>query len=115
MRGKQRVPFGLRPLDVIEQQFEPIEFAANLGLEIHRQRTAIPRRQLVEPLASIAAQRLVTGDTLGKQQPLEATDVCDPLGDQHLALATEAAAVFFLRCWRLDHRAHPRFAALERQ
>jgi hypothetical protein len=66
-------------------------------------------------LASIAAQRLVTGDALGKQQPLDAIDVLDPLGDQHLALATEAAAIFFLGCRRLDHRAHPRFAALVRQ
>ena len=39
----------------------------------------------------------------------------DPLGDQHLALATEAAAIFFLGCRRLDHRAHPRFAPLVRQ
>ena len=30
------------------------------------QGTAVSRRQLVEPLASIAAQRLVTGDALGK-------------------------------------------------
>jgi hypothetical protein len=42
---------------------------------MHRQRTAVARRQLVEPLASIAAQRLVTGDALGKQQPLDAIDV----------------------------------------
>ena len=82
---------------------------------MHRQGTAVARRQLVEPLTSIAAQRLVTGDALGKQQPLDAIDVLDPLRDQHLALATEAATVFFLGCWRLDHRAHPRFAALERQ
>jgi hypothetical protein len=61
------------------------------------------------------SRRSVTGDALGKQQPLDAIDVLDPLGDQHLALATEAAAIFFLGCRRLDHRAHPRFAALERQ
>ena len=36
----------------------------------------------------------------------------DPFGDQHLALAAEAAAVFFLGRRRLDHRADPRFAAL---
>jgi hypothetical protein len=41
--------------------------------------------------------------------------VPDPLGDQHLALATEAAAVLFLGSWCLDHRAHPRFAPLVRQ
>ena len=59
---------------------------------MHRQGTAIARRQLVEPLSQpIAAQRLVTGDALGKQQSLDAIDVLDPLGDQHFALAAEAA------------------------
>jgi hypothetical protein len=76
---------------------------------------AIARLELVEPLASIAAQRLVTRYALGEQQPLDPIDVLDPLGDQHLALAAEAAAVFFLGRRRPDHRAHPRFAALERQ
>jgi hypothetical protein len=42
-------------------------------------------------------------------------DVPDPLGDQHLALAAEAAAVLFLGSRCLDHRAHPRFAPLVRQ
>ena len=36
----------------------------------------------------------------------------DPLDDQHLALAAEAAAVLFLGSRCLDHRAHPRFAPL---
>jgi hypothetical protein len=73
------------------------------------------RRQLVEPLAAIAAQRLVTGDALGKQQTFDPVDVLDPLGDQRFALAAKTAAVFFIGCRRLDHRAHPRFAALIRQ
>ena len=75
-------------------------------------RTAIARLQLVEPFPPIAAQRLVAGYALGEQQSFDAIDVLDPLGDQHLALAAEAAAVFFLGRRRLDHRAHPRFAAL---
>jgi hypothetical protein len=66
-------------------------------------------------LAPIAAQRLVTGDALGKQQSLDAIDVLDPLGDQHFALAAEAAPIFFLWRRRFHHRAHPRFAALIRQ
>ena len=57
-------------LDPIKQQFEPIEFAPDLGLEMHRQGTAVARRQLVEPLAPIAVQRLVTGDALGNNSPL---------------------------------------------
>jgi hypothetical protein len=39
----------------------------------------------------------------------------NPLGDQHLALAAEAAAVLFFGGWRLHHRAHPSFAPLIRQ
>jgi hypothetical protein len=92
-RGEQLVPLRLRQLDLIKQRFEPIEFAADLGLEMRRQATAVARRQLVEPLAPVAAQRLVTADPLGKQQPLDAVDVLDPLSDQRLALAADAAAI----------------------
>src|SRR5258708_28999090 len=56
-------------------------------------------------MAPIAAQRLVTGDALGKQQSLDAIDVLDPLGDQHFALAAEAAPIFFLWRRRFHHRA----------
>ena len=88
-RGEQRVALGLGLLDLIKQQVEPIEFAPDLGLEMHRQGMAITRSRLVEPFTTIAAQRLVTGDALGKQQYLDAIDVLDPLGDQHFALAAE--------------------------
>ena len=115
LRGKQRVPLGLHRLDLLEQQFEPIEFAADLGLEMHRQRAAIARLQLVKPLPPIATQRLVAGYALGEQQSFDPVDMLDPFVDQHLALAAETAAVLFFGRWRLDHRAHPRFAALVRQ
>jgi hypothetical protein len=58
-RPPSAVPFSYR-LQLIKQQFEPIELAADVGLEMRRQGTAITRRQLVEPLAPIAAQRFVT-------------------------------------------------------
>ena len=48
---------------------------------MHRQGTAVAYVSFVEPLAPIAAQRLVTGDALGKRQYLDAIDVLDPLGD----------------------------------
>jgi hypothetical protein len=82
---------------------------------MHRQGTAVARCQLVEPLASIAPQRLIAADALGEQQALDAIDVLDPLGDQHLALAANAAPIFFIGRRRLHHRAHPRFAALIRK
>src|ERR1700730_9242331 len=68
------------------------------------QETAIARPQLVEPLPSIAAKRLVAGYTLAEQQSFDAIDVLDPLGDQDLALATKSAAVLFLGCWRFCDR-----------
>jgi len=76
---------------------------------------AVAGRQFVEPLTSTAAQRFVAGDALGKQQAFDPVDVLDPLGDQHFALAAEAAAIFFLRRWRFYHRTYPRFPALERK
>ena len=56
-----------------------IELTADLTLEMRRQGTAIARLQLAEPLASIATQRLVAGDTLGEQQSFDPVDVLDPL------------------------------------
>ena len=84
---------GLYRLDLFQKQFEPIEFPADLSLQMIRQRAAIARLQLVEPLASIAAQRLVVGYALAEQQSLDAVDVFDPLADQRLALAAQAAAI----------------------
>jgi hypothetical protein len=37
LRGKQHVPLGLHRLDLLEQQFQPIEFTANLRLQVIRQ------------------------------------------------------------------------------
>ena len=74
-RSEQRVLPGLYRVDLFQKQFEPIEFPADLSLQMIRQRAAIARLQLVEPLASIAAQRLVVGYALAEQQSLEAVDV----------------------------------------
>src|SRR5208283_1773077 len=112
LRGEHLVSLGLRQLDLIEQQFQPIEFAADLGLEMRRQGATVSRRQFIETLASIAAQRLVIGYSLGEQQSLDAIDVLDPLGDQHFAFAAKTTTVLFLRRRRLDHGADPGFATL---
>src|SRR5208282_4199534 len=112
LHGEQRVALRLCQLDLIEQQLQPIEFAADLGPEMRRQRTTVARRQFVETLSSIAAQRLVVRYSLGEQQSLDAIDVLDPLGDQHLAFAAKTTTVLFLRRRRLDHGADPGFATL---
>ena len=66
-RSEQRVPLGLHRLDLFEQQFEPIEFAADLRLQMLRQGTAIARPQLLEPLAAdrgaAARSRICPGRT----------------------------------------------------
>ena len=36
MRGEHRVPLRLRHPDLLKEEFEPIEFAADLGLEMRR-------------------------------------------------------------------------------
>lgn len=61
--SEHSVTLGLDRLDLLEQQFEPIEFAADLRLQVCRQRTAVAGLTLLQSLAAIAAQRLVVGYT----------------------------------------------------
>ena len=70
-RGKQRIPLGLHCLDLFEQQFEPVEFAANLGLQMIRQRATIAGLELFQPLQPIATKRVVFGYPLGEQKPFD--------------------------------------------
>src|ERR1019366_3450793 len=74
---EQGVPLGLDGLDLFNQQLNSMELAADLSLEMRRQRTPIARLQLVEPLASIATQRLVVRYALGEQQSLDPVNVLD--------------------------------------
>jgi heme oxygenase len=59
LRGKQHVPLGLHRLDLLEQQLQPIEFTANLRLQVIRQQATIAGLKRIQPLPSVAAQRLV--------------------------------------------------------
>jgi hypothetical protein len=59
LRGKQQVPLGLHRLDLLEQQFQSIEFTANLRLRVIRQQLTITGLQRVQPLPPVAALRLV--------------------------------------------------------
>src|SRR5205823_13878375 len=74
--------------------------------------TAVARLELVEPSPVVATQRLVAGYALREQQSFDPVDMQDALFNQGLALAAKPAAVLFLNGRRLDHRTHPRFAAL---
>ena len=115
LRGKQRVPLCLHRLDLLEQQFEPIELTADLSLQMLWQGTTIARPQFVEPSPTVTMQRFVPAHTLREQQSFNAIDVPDSLGDEDVAFAAETATILFLGSRRLDHCAHSGFAALVRQ
>jgi hypothetical protein len=53
-RVELRIPLGLHSLDLLEQQFEPIEFSTNLGFEMLGQATAIASLKRIQPRPSIA-------------------------------------------------------------
>ena len=100
---EQRIPLGLHSLDLLEQQFEPIEFSTNLGFEMWGQATAIASLKRIQPDPPIATQRLIPGCALREEQSFDPVDVLDPFHDQHLALTANAAAVFIFRRRRPNH------------
>ena len=69
-RNQQRVPLSLHGFDLLEQQFEPIELAVDLRLEMRRQGTTIAGLEFFQPLVPITAQRLVSGYALTEKSPL---------------------------------------------
>lgn len=81
LRGKQHVPLDLHRLDLLEQQFQPIELTANLRLQVIRQQATIAELKRNQPLPPVTAQRLVARYPLSEQQPLHAIDVPDPFRD----------------------------------
>jgi hypothetical protein len=52
-RGEQRIPLGLRSLNLREQQLEPIKFATNLRFEIRGQGPAVAGLKRIQPLPPI--------------------------------------------------------------
>ena len=69
-RVEQRVPLGLHSLDLLEKQFEPIEFSTNLGFEMLGQATAVASLERIQPRPPIATQRLIPGCALREEPPL---------------------------------------------
>src|SRR3954469_12070177 len=94
--GQQGIPLGFDSLDLFDQELEPIELPADLGLQALWKGAAIARDQLLKPLPAVSVQGLVVADPLGEQKPLDAVDVLDPFGCQRLALPTDPAAVLLL-------------------
>ena len=108
----QSVAIGLDCLDLVDEKFEQIQFAADLRPEVLRQLAPVAGPQFVEPCAAIPPQRLVAGNPLREQQALDAVDVFGALADQRLALAADPASVLLLGCRHPHHRANPRLATL---
>src|SRR4051795_4929272 len=94
--GQHGIALGLDSLDLFDQELEPIELSADLGLQALRKGATIARDQLLETLPAVAVQGLVVADPLGEQKPLDAIDVLDPFGRQGLALTTDPAPILLL-------------------
>src|SRR4051812_20173373 len=110
--GQHGIALGFDGLDLFDQELEPVELPADLGLQALRKGATIARDQLLKPLPAVAVQRLVVADPLGEQKPLDAVDVLDPFGCQGLALATDPAPILLLGRRSLDHRTNPGLAPL---
>jgi hypothetical protein len=67
-----------------------------LTLQVAGQRPAISCLELSELSPAITVQRFVVTYSLCDEQPLNAIDVFDALGDERLSLTAEPAAIFFL-------------------
>src|SRR4051794_32443606 len=113
--GQHGIALGFDSLDLFDQQLEPVELAADLGLQALRKGATIARDQRLKPLPAVAVQGLVVANPLGEQKPLDAIDVPDPFGCQGLALATDPAPILLLGRRSLDHRTNPGLAPLGAQ
>src|SRR3954465_1577533 len=110
--GQQRLLLALHRRDLVEQQFETIELAADLGFQMSRQQASVPRPQGLEPRPSISPYRRVVGYSLREQKPLDPVPMLETLPDECPSLPAKPAAVLFFRRGRNHHRADPRLAAL---
>src|SRR3954447_18560521 len=110
--GQHGIPLVLDSLDLFDQELEPVELPADLGLQALRKGATIARDQFLKPLPAVSVQGLVVADPLGEQKPLDAIDVLDPFGGQDLALPTDPASVLLVWGRGLDHRTNARLAPL---
>ena len=66
--AEQRVSLGLHSLDLLENQFEPIEFSTNLSFEMLGQATTVASLKRFQPRSPVATQRLIPGCALREEQ-----------------------------------------------
>ena len=60
------ISFGFDRLQLRQDELEPVELAADLRLQMRRQRAAIAGCELLQPLAPVTAQRLIVANPLGE-------------------------------------------------
>lgn len=65
---QQSVALGLHLFDLGYHQFESVELATDLPLQMFWQCAAVAGPQFLKPMSPITSQRLVVGDPLSKQQ-----------------------------------------------
>ena len=74
------VPRGLYGPDLFEKKFKPIEFAVDDRFKMLREGAAVAGLELVQPLAPVAVQRLISGYAVAEQKSCETIDVSHALG-----------------------------------
>src|SRR5215471_10178359 len=70
----------LHGLDLFKKKFKPIEFAVDDRFKMLREGAAVAGLELVQPLAPVAAQRLISGYALAEQKSFDTIDVSHSLG-----------------------------------
>lgn len=108
---QQSVALGLHLFDLGYHQFESVELATDLPLQMFWQCAAVAGPQFLKPMSPVTSQRLVVGDALSKQQALDPVDMAGPLTNQSLAFKADAPMVLLLDARYPNHRAHARLAS----
>src|SRR3954453_9211372 len=111
---EQGIALRFHGFELLKEQLQPVEFAADLRLQVRGQGASGTGPQRLQLLAPITAQGLVIADALGEQQTLDPFNVRHPLCYQRPALAAEPAPVLLLRARYPDHvqtRGSPRLYA----
>src|SRR4051812_45283125 len=66
--GEQCIPLGFNSLDLFDQELEPIELPADLGLQALWKGATIARDQFLEPLPAVWGGRAAGAPTLGGEK-----------------------------------------------
>lgn len=102
-------------LDLLHNQFQPVQLTGNLGFHMLCQHMTVTCLQFPEALASIFLKGLVIADTLREKKPLYPIDVTDTFHHQRFLLPADPPPVFLFMGNGPHHRTYARFLPLEGQ